>query len=40
MDEEDGSLTGLEPIVFTGHDCANIPFDYFACDHLEEHVTR
>lgn len=25
--------------VFSGHDCANVPYDTFACDHLEEQLT-
>jgi hypothetical protein len=42
VDAED--LTGTEvtssaPVaVFAGHDCATVPFDRFACDHLEEQV--
>jgi hypothetical protein len=42
VDAED--LTGTEvtasaPIaVFAGHDCATVPFDRYACDHLEEQV--
>jgi len=28
-----------EPVaVFSGHECANIPYDRYACDHLEEQI--
>jgi len=44
LDVEGGDLTGtyvtaIEPIaVFAGHDCSFVPFDAWACDHLEESV--
>ena len=44
LDIQDGDLTGTwvtagEPIaVFAGHDCSFVPFDAWACDHLEESV--
>ena len=44
LDVEGGDLTGTwvsasAPIaVFAGHDCSFVPFDAWACDHLEESV--
>lgn len=41
---EGEDLTGTvvessEPVaVFAGHECANVPFDRYACDHLEEQM--
>ena len=42
LDVERGDLTGTrvqasEPVmVFAGHDCSFVPFERWACDHLEE----
>lgn len=32
-------ITATQPVaVFSGHDCANVPFDRLACNHLEEQL--
>jgi hypothetical protein len=31
-------LSGPPPAVFAGHDCTFVPFDKWACDHLEEQM--
>jgi hypothetical protein len=31
-------LSGPAPAVFAGHDCTFVPYDKFACDHLEEQM--
>jgi hypothetical protein len=42
LDGTEGDLTGTaisadaDIAVFAGHPCTNVPFDEFACDHLEE----
>ena len=44
LDVANGDLTGtyvtaIDPVaVFAGHDCSFVPFDAWACDHLEESV--
>jgi hypothetical protein len=31
-------ISGPNPAVFAGHDCTFVPFDKWACDHLEEQM--
>lgn len=32
-------VEATEPVaVFSGHECANVPYDRYACDHLEEQI--